>query len=103
MAPKTGCSSPAPTGSSGTKVLHEFLESAAAEKWPSPRDPINKKPLAFAKGFRGNYTRTGPAGFDALFRGRRLLCRGSQLVQIVLRSEERRVGKECSSRWSPYH
>ena len=22
---------------------------------------------------------------------------------IVLRSEERRVGKECRSRWSPYH
>ena len=24
-------------------------------------------------------------------------------VQAVLRSEERRVGKECRSRWSPYH
>jgi len=24
-------------------------------------------------------------------------------VQITLRSEERRVGKECRSRWSPYH
>src|SRR3712207_9445345 len=23
--------------------------------------------------------------------------------QIVARSEERRVGKECRSRWSPYH
>ena len=23
--------------------------------------------------------------------------------KIVLRSEERRVGKECRSRWSPYH
>ena len=22
---------------------------------------------------------------------------------IVMRSEERRVGKECRSRWSPYH
>src|ERR1043166_10252153 len=25
------------------------------------------------------------------------------LVQLPLRSEERRVGKECRSRWSPYH
>src|SRR5450432_2146420 len=25
------------------------------------------------------------------------------LSAIVLRSEERRVGKECRSRWSPYH
>ena len=24
-------------------------------------------------------------------------------VAIVTRSEERRVGKECRSRWSPYH
>ena len=22
---------------------------------------------------------------------------------VLLRSEERRVGKECRSRWSPYH
>ena len=25
------------------------------------------------------------------------------LIEVVLRSEERRVGKECRSRWSPYH
>src|SRR5260221_8691818 len=24
-------------------------------------------------------------------------------VAVVIRSEERRVGKECRSRWSPYH
>ena len=23
--------------------------------------------------------------------------------QMLIRSEERRVGKECRSRWSPYH
>ena len=23
--------------------------------------------------------------------------------QLLCRSEERRVGKECRSRWSPYH
>src|SRR3712207_9129776 len=26
-----------------------------------------------------------------------------QICQQTLRSEERRVGKECRSRWSPYH
>ena len=26
-----------------------------------------------------------------------------EMVDRVLRSEERRVGKECRSRWSPYH
>src|SRR5690554_7402321 len=25
------------------------------------------------------------------------------LLKLILRSEERRVGKECRSRWSPYH
>ena len=24
-------------------------------------------------------------------------------IETVIRSEERRVGKECRSRWSPYH
>ena len=27
----------------------------------------------------------------------------SELLQSGIRSEERRVGKECRSRWSPYH
>ena len=25
------------------------------------------------------------------------------IINPILRSEERRVGKECRSRWSPYH
>ena len=25
------------------------------------------------------------------------------VILLVMRSEERRVGKECRSRWSPYH
>ena len=28
---------------------------------------------------------------------------GKKGNKVVLRSEERRVGKECRSRWSPYH
>ena len=28
---------------------------------------------------------------------------GTHRVRITGRSEERRVGKECRSRWSPYH
>src|SRR5690554_7159395 len=27
----------------------------------------------------------------------------TNLILLLLRSEERRVGKECRSRWSPYH
>ena len=28
---------------------------------------------------------------------------GQTILEIQNRSEERRVGKECRSRWSPYH
>ena len=28
---------------------------------------------------------------------------GSDFIPTMMRSEERRVGKECRSRWSPYH
>src|SRR2546425_12716279 len=37
--------------------------------------------------------------------GRRLVPRPSLLINAsnAVRSEERRVGKECRSRWSPYH
>ena len=32
-----------------------------------------------------------------------LIAFRKNMPDIVLRSEERRVGKECRSRWSPYH
>ena len=28
---------------------------------------------------------------------------GGTVQQLLVKSEERRVGKECRSRWSPYH
>ena len=32
-----------------------------------------------------------------------ILLTAEELKSPVIRSEERRVGKECRSRWSPYH
>ena len=32
-----------------------------------------------------------------------LVDRDSRTIMNIERSEERRVGKECRSRWSPYH
>src|SRR2546426_8651622 len=32
-----------------------------------------------------------------------LVQQNAGYLRIILRSEERRVGKECRSRWSPYH
>ena len=30
-------------------------------------------------------------------------CKAEAVYNTIRRSEERRVGKECRSRWSPYH
>ena len=35
-------------------------------------------------------------------KGHKEVYRGAE-YQVDFRSEERRVGKECRSRWSPYH
>ena len=32
-----------------------------------------------------------------------VVCKPSNVKELFERSEERRVGKECRSRWSPYH
>ena len=45
---------------------------------------------------------TGGAGLAAAFEARGAGARVAVLEQAE-RSEERRVGKECRSRWSPYH
>ena len=39
-------------------------------------------------------------GFDPTYV---LVLIGAVICLIASRSEERRVGKECRSRWSPYH
>jgi len=46
---------------------------------------------------RGSFWLMKFTAFAAKVLGRRLLS------PLLYRSEERRVGKECRSRWSPYH
>ena len=40
---------------------------------------------------------------EELYRKKILLGGANDELQKIKRSEERRVGKECRSRWSPYH
>ena len=56
------------------------------------QDALNKKNIKF------EYTEEDGCGsLDFMFRGLKFH------VWEYERSEERRVGKECRSRWSPYH
>ena len=41
--------------------------------------------------------------FASLISRLRSLKERKRVVVVCPRSEERRVGKECRSRWSPYH
>src|SRR2546430_5483430 len=43
------------------------------------------------------------AGSAALLRNQAFVVMLSEAATSCRRSEERRVGKECRSRWSPYH
>jgi len=44
-----------------------------------------------------------PGGALAVPRGNEVVPLINGLAECFARSEERRVGKECRSRWSPYH
>ena len=61
-----------------------------------------KRPFFLRRGPMENIATTLIAiGFLMLFQPFLLVLYTYSLV--TLRSEERRVGKECRSRWSPYH
>src|SRR3989454_11932720 len=72
--------------------------------WPVGQ--LDRMPLT-----RSNGRLHGPGVFDmkagialGMLATRALLETGAAIShRIVMRSEERRVGKECRSRWSPYH
>ena len=67
-------------------ILISFIISACSQSAPNefydPLEKINRKTHSFNK------------SLDKLF---------LRPASKVYRSEERRVGKECRSRWSPYH
>ena len=88
-----------------------------------PRGSAERGPatylLALAHASAGQWTKAEPL-FESLFRDagplapyhayhaarchlRRGDARGALVWAARVRSEERRVGKECRSRWSPYH
>src|SRR3712207_5566956 len=74
-----------PSGSIKARIARYIIERAEAEGLLKPGDII----VEASSGNTGN-----AMSMVAAVKGYRML---------VVRSEERRVGKECRSRWSPYH
>src|ERR1039458_2200075 len=68
--------------------------------------PCGKDFVALGSELRNNHTRScgcySRSGTFVTKHGHRSVTKGSNR-QSPMRSEERRVGKECRSRWSPYH
>ena len=62
---------------------------------------IREKDHEWVCKFHSNFDRL-LASFEKLFSQRQPPVYGDELLTDK-RSEERRVGKECRSRWSPYH
>src|SRR3712207_9266900 len=83
-------------------LLIFFARLSGAEHW----DDIEEFGIAYEKSLRTVLKlENGIPSHDTLQRvfatlDSQLLV---ELTQLWTRSEERRVGKECRSRWSPYH
>src|SRR2546429_1613858 len=114
----------------GGRVTDDDVRAAAGGRQPAPSQPVAERPapaaLAVAKPLAPvgitppalpKFEQWGPVERQPLSHLRRTIAErmtlSATLVPHVthfdraditeLRSEERRVGKECRSRWSPYH
>ena len=70
---------------------------ASSHDMSDPMGAVGERVVAEAQGYARK--RTGALAASVRLERRAL----SASIVSALRSEERRVGKECRSRWSPYH
>ena len=68
------------------------------EGYVAPADEHVSRLIAFVRG----WDRAAPLVVHC-YAGISRSTAGAYVAACALRSEERRVGKECRSRWSPYH
>ena len=98
-APNASAEQPAPA------VIFAHGNGEVIEQWPRPLEGYRQRGFSvLIPEYRGYGGSAGKPREDAIvadfvaFRDR-LAAR----PEVDARSEERRVGKECRSRWSPYH
>ena len=90
---------------SGHKISDQNIVTNQANAWKHLIHLIDKKRFVFSKSIALELH--GIAGKEEAFEWGMFGCRlentPPQPSRRLCRSEERRVGKECRSRWSPYH
>src|ERR1035438_4067954 len=89
--------------SGSTEKRHTFVIKKEPLKLRLVLEDSNKKPIAnaqYALLVEGEVTQHTT---DSRGHIEQEIPQDAQEATLVLRSEERRVGKECRSRWSPYH
>ena len=69
--------------------------------WGRPKSPVNKR--EYGPGQHGQRRKGKLSDFGTQLRAKQKLKGYYANISERQRSEERRVGKECRSRWSPYH
>ena len=85
-------------------VLVFGLEVDSQSQTANHRVTLAKKSQIKNKsGLTGVILRTGTGKIEILVAGSPFTTYYFQGYNKPIRSEERRVGKECRSRWSPYH
>ena len=87
--------------SSNTRIANEVYAPAAKNELRAPATPlVTIDPYTSAWSFADRLNEESVRHWT----GRNFPLLGSLRVDgVSYRSEERRVGKECRSRWSPYH
>src|SRR2546430_16710676 len=89
------------------RALTPPLAAAVADLGYEKPTPVQEQAIPLVLAGRdlmaGAQTGTGKTAAFALPILQRLSPQASSSASPARRSEERRVGKECRSRWSPYH
>src|SRR5258708_36106337 len=94
---------PGPVGESNALTLHGRGVFACISPWNFPVAIFTGQVVAAL--VAGNTVVAKPAQQTPLtaYRVAELILKAGIPPGVFHRSEERRVGKECRSRWSPYH
>ena len=64
---------------------------------------VNRSPVDYVNPYIGNISHLLVPTFPTIQLPNSMLRVYPERADYTTRSEERRVGKECRSRWSPYH